>query len=727
MGSVLGWDPSGMGAPIGAPSSFILLPVMTLLQTLAGPDLANLLILGGIGFVCAWSAQSCVRAFTGSTAAQIAGAVFVVFNPWVYTKLVAGHTAMLLSYGGTILLLREFVSPARNQLRMMCCGLLIAPQTQFFAVCFLPAMWYAATRGRRLTLLTWGALAVPVIVGVMVNRSSLLATPLTLAWENSQSIQPAQALVLNGYSTEYAASFAGLAAFGMWTIFALAALGCATVVALDRKWILLPLATAAALLASFGTHAPWADLVRFAFTNVPETGLFRELYDLLGLAAAGYVALCAALARRVPPAGWIWLPASACLLAGWIARPPQTFWVPAGDVPRAPILSPPNTRFALFPAFQPMNFHGRGSGIDPDGYSRADNVTPLNEFFPLYPAVSALESYALDGDTRGLAALSVSCIVERPWLSSNARVIKSQVALVVSAKPARAARPASRCIAPLPELSLSGFPAVGTLDTNFGAGNVFFGDARNARGAGVPATWRSYGATLSVPSPKRFVDAREGWVDARLAFLTDPSLSQPFGGALTVNHNAWLGVRPGLGALVYVRGRLAAADGRTVSGTTRGYVWVAVPSDVSAVRCEGLCVVALQGSPPRLPLNPPARPASGVDFHAYTAWFAVATLPSGPATFLRYNVAYNDLWFAFLGDAALPHVRVDGIVNGWFVPARDAARPLYLIEAGALATAGAEIGATAVIVGAFLAFGLRQRRPVAVRYRQRARTPEPIR
>jgi hypothetical protein len=710
LGSISGWEPSGLGAPVGTPSSFILFPAVTALSALTGPGVAVLLFVLAIGLVCALGAQSCARAITSSWSAQIAAALFAVFNPWVYTKLVAGHAFMLLSYGGAILLLREFLKPARSQVRLMLCGLLIAPQTQFFALAFFPALYVAAAGRQRLALYTWLLLALPVFVGVTLNRSSLVATPLTVSWENSQSIQPPQALILSGYSTEYAASFAGLATDGLWTIFGLAVVGCIVVFAVERRWSWLPLATAGAVMASFGTHAPWADLVRLAFTRLPETGLFRELYDLLGLAAAGYLALCACAARSVRFVSWIWLAAAAALLAGWIARPPQTFWVTAREVPRVQVPSPPNSRFALIPAFQPMSFAGRGSGIDPDSYPRADGVTPLNQTFPFYPASAALRDYLRHGDTRKLAALSVSCIVVRPWLTSDFHVLRSQLALPVRSEPPRAAAPASACIDYLPELTLSGFPRIGTLDTNIGAGDVFFGDAGRARGPGVPADWQSFGTTQPVRAPNRFVDARDGWVDARLAFLIAPELSQPYGGALTVNPSALLDVRPGLEALVFVRGALRDARGRLVSGSTAGYAWVPLAPDTTQLRCAGLCVVALQGTPPNLPLNPPAQPAGGVAFRSYTPWFASATLPAGPATFLRYNVAYNDLWLAVLDRTALAHVRVDGIVNGWFLPAREGPQRVYLVEAGALVTACAEIVSAAGIALSFLVLARRARR-----------------
>jgi hypothetical protein len=389
----------------------------------------------------------------------------------------------------------------------------------------------------------------------------------------------------------------------------------------------------------------------------------------------------------------LWLIASLTLIGAWVVQPPWLYWVPEQFVPQSAIPTTiANTRFAAIPAFQPLSFENRGSGIDPDLSPRPNNVTALNEFLPLYPVSTALARYLQDGSLRDMSALSVSYVVNRPWLHPDTRSLRGQLALTSAGLPdeARRAPPFVERIPNLPELTLSPLPRVGTLDTNIGAGNVFFGDARIARGPGVPADWANYSPVVPIVAPSRFADARQGWVDARLGFLSAPQLGQPFGGAMTLDSDALLAVHPDLDALVYVRGTLYSADGRKLTGST-GYRWIAIPTGVNAVRCSGLCVVALQGMPPQLPSNPAGGPVTAVPFRQLTTWLASATIPPGPARLLRYNVAYEDLWIARSDGVELAHVRVDGIVNGWILPALDHRQNVVIIEIGALATACAEL------------------------------------
>ncbi len=686
-----GWDPVGMGAPVGYPSSFIAAAVQYGVLNAFGPYAGTLVWQIFIASVCAFGAQSCARVFSTSWSAQAAAAIFALFNPWVYNQVVAGHAFMLLSYGGTFWLAREALSPT-SELRLIVSGLLIAPQIQFFAIEW-PLLLFVAVRDRRLRALTaWVLLSLPIVVGMFATRTILAGTPLTIAWERLQSIDPVKALLLLGYFPHYAL-FDGVARAADWAVFGCAALGAVLVFAKARRFWPLPALTALAIAIAVGFNAPWHAAVRWAFASVPETGLLRELYGVLGLAAVGYVLLCAFLAGRARYAGVAWAAASLCLLAGWIARPPATYWVAAGNVPSVAVDQEPNSRFALLPAFQPMQYRGRGSGIDPDSYSRAANITPLNEFLASYPVAAAFGRYLRDRDARYLAALSVARVYGRPYLQSNLSDLRYQWSFQDARTIARlraTGLPALSVLRYLPELTVSAMPAVGALDTNIGAGNVLFSDARSVRGPYVPQKWKTFGAIFATKAPNVYVKAKDGWVDARLAFAERPELAQTFGGALTTNPRALLRIVPRHEALVWIDGALLAGNGRRLSGGTSGYAWIEIPVGVSAVRCIGTCVVAAQGDPPHVPANPPPHATRETPFVAWTPWLTVATLPPSPVRLLRYNVAYDSHWMALLAGTALPHVRVDGIVNGWIAPPH--ARPLrvLIVESGAAATSAAE-------------------------------------
>jgi hypothetical protein len=323
-----------------------------------------------------------------------------------------------------------------------------------------------------------------------------------------------------------------------------------------------------------------------------------------------------------------------------------------------------------------------------------------------YPLSSAIGTFLKTGSVDGLAALSVQSIIDRPWLRTDPSVAP-QLALPVPQTVLRGSRPSRTITNAIPEVTLSGLPSVGTLDSNIGAGNVLFCDAHTAVGAYVPARWRYFSPIEPVLAPNTFVKATDGWVDARLAFLERPELAQAFGGAMTANSTALLPVRPGRDTLVHIDGQLADANGRLIARNTPGYRWIPLPTDTRAVRCTGICVIAAQATIPQgLPLNPPTNPYKNVPFHVVLPWLALARIPPGEAQLLRYNVAFASGWDAILDGTTLPHVRIDGIVNGWIIPPRTSSVQVTLIEHDAalimLAECLAAAGSLVLVVRTFL-------------------------
>ena len=325
----------------------------------------------------------------------------------------------------------------------------------------------------------------------------------------------------------------------------------------------------------------------------------------------------------------------------------------------------------------------------------------------VYPADAAFGHLLRDGDSAPLAALSVSQVIARPWLSS-ANAADGAFAFPL---PAWLKRPqiVSRIttLAPLPMLALSPLPTIGTNIVHVGRGNVQAGDA-----GPLCAYVREVGCDASPPrpivAPNIFVEAKDGWVDARLAFLEEPELAQNYGGAITTNSAALLSIVGGEDALVSVAGRLTNADGSRVldrGGTT--YHWIAIPQDAEAVRCFGRCVVAAQMNSARgLPLEPPPQPAQAVNFRTLLPWLVVAHVGAGGVATLRYDVTYDRRWSAYLDRVALPHLRIDGVVNGWIAPDRRSDGTIVLVEWGAAITTLLEL---AVTIGAIAAFAWRPR------------------
>jgi hypothetical protein len=661
-----GWWRSGIGGARPYPDGYLLTLPAALGTELFGTAAVSVLIVFGIGVLCAFGARAVALDLGAGEPGASAAAIFAVLNPWVYTELVAGHTPMLLGYGATIWLVREVFKREPRPAVLVAATLLALQQLQFFVVCFALLAIVAIARRRWQEIAVVLVAALPVAIGLIGDRGALGSIPFVLGWERNQSVAPIEAFQLNGYFERYADCFHGWFGVAAWSTCALAV----PAVAARRSWKILTVAvlTAIALLFSMGELGPLRPIFTWAVEHVRALGLYRELYDVLGFVAIGYIVLISATCARWRAAGWAWLAVVLLFPAVWIIAPPSRFWVPASSLPSLHVRQAPNTRFALMPASQPMSFDGRGSGSDPDAYARANDVTPLNGYFILYPVDAALASFLLQGQTRPLEALSVATVSERPWLQSDVAALEQQWALPVRAFP-RITRARTVRLSPFPELALLP-PSQAQIES---------------------------GGDVAIAAPNAEVHADRGWVDARLAFAERPDLAQPFGGALTTDSAAMLPVRSGIGALVFVQGSLHSSDGRVLATTTRGYRWVPIPATVTAVRCFGLCVVAAQGPPEPVPSFADARRGQGVDFHQILPWLATATVPPGGAADLRYNVAYDPNWAAYLGGKRLPHLLLEGIVNGWRLPARTLPQRLVLVHVVSAAQFLAEIAAIALI------------------------------
>jgi len=693
--NVTGWDPTGMGSVVGYPASFLLIIARSGVAALAGSYVAHIIYFAAYALLLVFGAARLVTVLGGSPIGKVAAALFAAFNPWTYTELVAGHGFALLSYAATFWLIAECCASRRSTLRLVLLALAVAPQIQFLIV---DAIFYAwlSLRMRSLSVaLAIACMLLPVFVGILASRDVLVGIPLTLEWERGQSIDPFRATVLRGYFTGYDSSLAAFYEWSLWVIVALSCIGVVSILVFQRRRAWLIAFATIPLIWSFGTIGPLGNVFAWAITHVSEAALFRELYGLLGFVAIGYVAFCAIGSARWRPLEALWFVAGLAMLVAWTMSPPERYWVPAQALPITQIPSAPNSRFLLMPALYPASFNGRGSGTDPDLYPRPENAMPANESIPMYPLGPAIGRYMRDASTDGLAALSISNVVARSWLQTDP-TIRYQLALPLPAWVQRPSPVSVPIAGAIPELTIGAFPAIATLASNVGAGNVLFGDARNASGS-VPVPWGRFAAVRAVKSDNIFASAAAGWVDARLAFVEDPNLGQPYGGAVTTQSASALSVTPGLYALVYVAGKLVARDGTILISNSEGYRWILVPRSVNAVRCLGLCVVAAETAQvPNEPLDPPSQRSAGVDFASPIPWIVRAELPTGSAPLLRYNVTFDRKWVALLAGAILPHMRIDGAVNGWIVPTRSQPTTVYLIETGAALTTLSELVAVGV-------------------------------
>jgi hypothetical protein len=675
--STSGWSPVGFGSPNANPSGYLVAPWVDVLGLVFGPYGALWVYLSIVGSACAAGGWLLARAIAGrDPIAAPAAATIATFNPWVYNKIVAAHTYMLLAYAVLAVLLAMIVM--RSNLTSVRAALLATvayAQLQFFViVCAVLAI--AAVRRRRwLAIGTAVVVALPTAIGILGEFGALSRTPITVPWETSQSVQPLQAAALVGYFADYATQFEGWGAVPV-VLLALIALAGTFFGRSSRNVWLLALATIATILIASGTHgpfgAPFAELVR----RTPLVGLYRELYDLIGLVAIGYIALALVAARRFRVAIFA-LAAIALSLAGlWISAPPARYFVDARSLPRIALVGAPGERFALEPAFQPLRFEGRGSGPDPDAGLRLDGRSSLNEYVPSYPVDAALAAYQQSGDARQLAALGVAEIIRRPGYTTDAPSLRAQLGdLAQPAGRDREAQPTSAA----PLVGLEAYPRHPALVPELGSGEMFFPDVAG-------------GDSIRLEHPSNAsLDAAAAWVDTRLETIAHPAFASPLGGAFTESAATLPVDRNERFVLAAVAGRLVATDGRElVRSPVPRYEWLQLPANVNGFRCEGRCAVAA------FTTTLPSASATSIAAQralvtrSLAPWLIeTATVTETEPDLLRFNARYDPAWQAFAGTRLLAHVRVDATSNGWLVPSGTTGR-IVLIDAIAAAQASAE-------------------------------------
>lgn len=707
--STSGWNAVGIGSPSPYPAAYLVGPCLGIAGVVLGPFATLVLFVFAIALSITCGARALCLVLGASALQTAAVVIFALFNPWVYNQTVAGHLYMLLAYGACFAVLAELLRSNVNQRRLIVLLLLILPQLQFFLIALVAVAIHSLLRRSYLPLVTGFLVGTPIWIGLALDRSNLLGTPYTLAWETSQSVDPRSAVVLSGYFANYAVHFNAIQMSCVWVIVA-----CACVSAVfGRPRTLVPLTVvliAVFLIAATGTRGPLGSTYASTVLHFRESGVFRELYDLIAFVSIGYCVLLAVLPSRkeLQAVTFAAVAASIVMTTAWFTWPPSSYWVGRSQLPRVSIPTLPNTRFALYPAYQPMQFGRKGSGADPDAYARPGNVTPLNEYFAQYPVDVALSAFAQTSNASGLAALSTSLVVQRPWLHIDAKALNAQLNGLPPDVSAGIQSP--RYLTPLPEVTFVEYPSVAGLASVLGAGNIFFADARNVRAPFAPAAWRSFPNFEPVRVSNAFVDERKGWTDVRFAFASNPTLGQGLGGVITTNPRAWLRVRGGEGTLVNIQGTLRSQENRIVIGSTRGYGWVRLPASVTAVRCAGRCVIVGQAALTRIPvLNPAARRYVGATFAVITPWLVRVDVPANAPPVLRYNVAYDPNWVATPGTKALAHLRLDTTVNGWVLKNSNKSYVLYLLHRVSVAQTLAEIFAVLWLVAVVL-----YRRPLAL-------------
>lgn len=676
-----GWLPSGLGALGAHPTTYMLAAPLAFAMWLFGPLPALVLLAIAAGYLCMLGAASLSQHWKYSTPAAVGVGLFTLFNPWVYNEVVAGHLVMVLAYAGILNLFAEMLraqdaSPARLALWLA----LVAIQLQFFIVAMIALVIFAFVTRKWLPPIAGVVYALPSMAGLVAERGTYLRIPYNLTWQSNQSVAPAALSALGGYFPGYSDRLGLTAALAVWAMLALAFAG---VVVGHRSRSVIGTTLGAALLFAIvaGVHGPFAVPYTWIVRHAPESGVFRELYDLAGIFAALIAVLACAGAGALRPLRYLALCAGIVLPIAWLFAPPNGFWIPGNSYPHPRIVAQPGSRVALLPAFQPLTLRsGGGDGADPDAHGYPGGVTALNEYLPTYPVDAALARFEQSGDAGALRALGVTRIVPRPWLLS---LSNGRIGLAASSlAPPHPTPPAAqeRYIgAATPLVSTCDGARVVALGDRLGACQLFFGDA------GPP-----YAQVRAFQAHSDSLDPRSEWIDARLGFAATPVLAQGIGGVLTESALPHP-VEPGSALLAYVRGRLNDSDRRTLAKSPGEFRWIAIPPRVASVSCAGLCeLVAQAPRVPLLPLNAPPARTSALPFREIFPWLFIVGGSVDAAQVLRLNERYDAAWTAFSAWRVVPHVRLDSYANGWLF-SQPSSSAIILLQVTSLVQIIAEI------------------------------------
>lgn len=657
-GAVDGWLSAGLGTANPHPTTYLIALPIVAAMWLLGPFGALVLLSLVIGYAC----MRCVAAAAAYWSAPLAGTIgvglFALFNPWVYNEVVAGHLIMVLAYAGLIGLFAEMLQ-GRNAstVRLALWTALIEAQLQFFILAMLALIVFASTTRKWLAPVFGIVVALPTVIGLFAERSSLLHIPYGVAWQANQSVPPLPLLSLGGYFPGYADRLGWIAAVAVWTVVLLALAG--FLCARRHEAVIWSLTVAIIVYAIvLGVHGPLAIPYTWLVRNFPESGVFRELYDLAGAFAAFLALLASVSAGRTRALGYAALAAGIALPLAWLVRPPADLWVSSTSYPHARVAAAPFTRVALLPAFQPLAVRGDGGdGADPDAFVYPHQVPALNEYFPTYPVDMALARFEQAGDAEALRALGVAEIVPRPWLVSRTR---GEIGVAARSLEPQASRMPNHVLylqGSTPLISQCERPRVVAFGNELGACDLFFADVSE------------HPATRAIVAPSDSIDPRTAWIDARLAFAESPQLAQAFGGALTQSEVP-LHIAPGAWLLAYLRGSLLDPNGRTIARSAGSFLWFHVPAAVDSVRCAGLCELVIQSRRPPPLSGAPASSTQPLAFRALAPWLYVIDRRADRAAagaVLRFNERYDPGWLGFASLRALHHVRLDAAVNGWFL------------------------------------------------------------
>ncbi len=692
-----GWLPQGLGIAQPYPTLYLVGFMLWPLAALHSAIVVVVVIIASASFIASRAAMKIGAQAGGTSLRCVTVGIFAAVNPWVYSEMVAGHIEMVLAYALMLALVAELTRAQPRTIALVMLAALSITQIEFFVVAFVPlSVWCLYTRRYAVFIAVLVSTA-PIALGVFASYDAIRSIPYILPWQAAASVPLAQGSILSGYEFGYAKSFGPLIVpLAMLGVFA--AYGCVRALRRPVERVIVVISIGALVLAS-GTTGPIAPLYAWGVIHIAESGVFRELYDLIAIVGIGYVISLARFPIAAALPNIVAFCAAAALCVPWVTNPVAAWTVPSASIPLAAVANMPETRVALFPAFQPLSFEGRGSGFDPDAFVRAGKADPLNEFYPTFPVDVALARAQFAGDTRALAALGVTQVIARPYLRSRWEGLRYQ--LIEPRRLPRADRIRNRSVAGWPLLAVGRAPTIVSIGADPSENAVFFADLNRAerRRFGVPDTAR----LIRYEPSRTSLNPHTGWVDARLSLALRPQWGTALGGVLT-STNASLDTKDAVAILAQSSDAIVTDRGALIASSQPALHWWHLPAPGTRVRCRGDCVVVVGATWfPALREHAASASYRPVEATTFSPWFVAARVSPGDTGTLRYAVRYDRHWIALYRGRVLPHVRIAMALNGWLID-RSVNGTIYIVEWVALMQAVLEMSCIAVL--AALTFSL---------------------
>ena len=626
------------------------------------------------------------------------GALFA-FSPWVYSKVVAGHLMMVFALASCFGLICYLQRRKRSRLVVSILTAFACTQLQFGVLLLITTLITGFVVKRvRVVAVTAAIFLLPAFVGILSEYGWLSSIPLLTAWDRNNSVPLFSGVALMGYAADYIKAWPLWLTYFCYLFPAIASYGAVKEFRAGRRWPMVGLLCAIVILIlSSGDGWPLGPLYDKMIMEIHWLGLFRELYDLIGLVLVSYLLIF--LFTRKDKIIFLLL----ALLAGvqiwaWLVAPPSHYWVQVRERVDLSVV-PRNSRFVLIPFNQPVRYLGRGSGSDPDLiFENTDGVAPLNSYDALYPGDVAVSNYEEKGSINELRELSVGTIFTRSYVKSNWEALRFQ--RIEESRPPnrRTAVILLNGVRPLITFSENS-PSITNQVRQMGGDAIFITNACRAHlYIGEKLTCR-----YDIPKgSKRTFDPKRAWVNLGFVEEAMPAVGQAVGGVFTMQSHR--GIQAAYGyALMWIKGEIVGAGKKVVArGDGRAYHWHAV-IDGTKLYCRGACAIALFDAMPYITAATPRRANDHeLPMRTMAPWLLqIVTMRGALVRYVRFNTRFDHWWMLF-GAGHVQHVEVGPRANGWIVERADNSGHAYIIEVVAALQAALELLVSLVLLGFLL-------------------------